>query len=531
MLFRPIPHAGHAGWCLPFVLLASLAGGLAGCHAHDHADAAHADEEPAVAVTVWSEHHEVFAEYTVPVVGNPSHFATHVSTLADGQPRRAGGVTYRLRSSNGRAFDVVDDSPARDGIYVTDVTYPEAGEWSLTLDIGAGADVDPVDLGTVAVYETDAARDAAPEAEEADGIGYLKEQQWVFGTLTARVERRTLQEWIAAPGTIHAAPSHRAEVVPPLAGRLAAPGDGTLPALGQRVEEGEVLAWIQPPLMGVLVDAVAADADLARAEVALQRAQVEHERTELLHGQQARSDRELQESEFVLRDALVARDGARRVVEAYAVAGIAASADGPPRFAVPAPIAGVVDELLAVEGQYVLPDQPILRLIETDHVHVETQVLAEDLDAIDPDRLPRLVMRTRDGPRHVDLPGNGRLLHVGREVDSSHGRAPVDYEFDNPEGRLRPGTPVEVHLPTAHGEQVLAVPTSALIRDEGLTVVFVQLGGESFERRPVTTGLKDGGWTEVSSGLAEGERVVSTGAYAVRLASVASGAPAHGHAH
>jgi multidrug efflux pump subunit AcrA (membrane-fusion protein) len=75
------------------------------------------------------------------------------------------------------------------------------------------------------------------------------------------------------------------------------------------------------------------------------------------------------------------------------------------------------------------------------------------------------------------------------------------------------------------------VPTTALIEEEGLTVVFVQRGGETFERRVVAVGLTDGDWTEVRSGVAEGERVVSTGAYAVRLASVSTGGPAHGHAH
>jgi hypothetical protein len=35
----------------------------------------------------------------------------------------------------------------------------------------------------------------------------------------------------------------------------------------------------------------------------------------------------------------------------------------------------------------------------------------------------------------------------------------------------------------------------------------------------------------VLSGITEGERVVTKGAYAVRLASVSSAIPAHGHVH
>jgi len=504
--------------------------GLIGCNASEHIDAGH-EEEPSAAVTVWSDRHEIFAEYTLPVVGAPSRFATHVSEIATGRPRRAGGVAYRFRSSSGQTFEVVDEQPARDGIYVTDVNYPDSGDWTLVLAIGPGDDVDLIEIGTITAFESEAERDLTPAADEADGIAYLKEQQWLFGTLTTQVGRRTLQQWISAPGYVHAAPDHRAEVVPPLAGRLLAPDSGRLPALGQRVEADEVIAWIQPPMSAGLINAVEAEADLARAEVALERARVALDRTRLLHSQQARSERELQDAEFTERDALAARDGAHKVLAAYATAGIVTSGGGPPRYAVRSPIGGIIDVIGAVEGQYVPVDVPIVVVIETDHVHAEAAVRDEDLDSIDRTGVPRLLRRTQRGLEAVTTLGGGRLVHVGREVDLAHARAPVDYEFDNPGNGLRPGTALEVLIPTSISEQALAVPTSALIEDEGLTVVFVQLGGETFERRVVKTGLADGDWTEIRSGLAQGERVVSTGAYAVRLASVSSSAPAHGHAH
>jgi multidrug efflux pump subunit AcrA (membrane-fusion protein) len=59
----------------------------------------------------------------------------------------------------------------------------------------------------------------------------------------------------------------------------------------------------------------------------------------------------------------------------------------------------------------------------------------------------------------------------------------------------------------------------------------VQLGGETFEKRDLTLGIRDGDWVQVLSGVKEGERVVTKGAYAVKLASMSSAIPAHGHAH
>ena len=43
--------------------------------------------------------------------------------------------------------------------------------------------------------------------------------------------------------------------------------------------------------------------------------------------------------------------------------------------------------------------------------------------------------------------------------------------------------------------------------------------------------VREGGWAQVTAGLAAGEHVVSKGAYEIKLASSAGAVPAHGHAH
>jgi membrane fusion protein, heavy metal efflux system len=75
------------------------------------------------------------------------------------------------------------------------------------------------------------------------------------------------------------------------------------------------------------------------------------------------------------------------------------------------------------------------------------------------------------------------------------------------------------------------VPTSALVDEDGRAVVFVQLSGETFEKRDLELGIRDGAYVQILSGVSEGERVVTQGAYAIRLASVSTTIPAHGHSH
>jgi multidrug efflux pump subunit AcrA (membrane-fusion protein) len=90
---------------------------------------------------------------------------------------------------------------------------------------------------------------------------------------------------------------------------------------------------------------------------------------------------------------------------------------------------------------------------------------------------------------------------------------------------------LEVYVATAQVEEALVIPTTAVVEADGAAVAFVQVAGETFARRDLTLGIRNGGVVQVVAGLAPGERVVNQGAYAVRLASVSSTLPAHGHAH
>ena len=76
-----------------------------------------------------------------------------------------------------------------------------------------------------------------------------------------------------------------------------------------------------------------------------------------------------------------------------------------------------------------------------------------------------------------------------------------------------------------------AVPESAIIDDAGRPVVFVQKGGETFLRRPVKLGVRNGGIVQVLEGVSPGDRVVTKGAYLIRLSTMSSAVPAHGHVH
>jgi multidrug efflux pump subunit AcrA (membrane-fusion protein) len=117
-------------------------------------------------------------------------------------------------------------------------------------------------------------------------------------------------------------------------------------------------------------------------------------------------------------------------------------------------------------------------------------------------------------------------------VDPRTRSVPVTFELANPPASLAVGQAVTLRLITSPERNEVMVPASAIVDDGGQSIVFVQAGGESFERRPVRVGgEREGGYLRIVSGLEPGERIVTRGAHLVRLAALSPRTPGHGHVH
>jgi membrane fusion protein, heavy metal efflux system len=107
----------------------------------------------------------------------------------------------------------------------------------------------------------------------------------------------------------------------------------------------------------------------------------------------------------------------------------------------------------------------------------------------------------------------------------------VTFAFDNRARKLAVGQTTSLYLLMAETAATPVVPAAAIVDDAGRPIVFVQREGETFERRAVTVGARSGDLVQILAGVTAGERVVTTGAYLVRLASLSTSVPAHGHVH
>lgn len=113
----------------------------------------------------------------------------------------------------------------------------------------------------------------------------------------------------------------------------------------------------------------------------------------------------------------------------------------------------------------------------------------------------------------VDSTGDvleGHILLVSPVVDPTAGTIKVTVEIRDFPGSTRPGDFAEVSIVTDRHESVLVVPRIAVLTDHEDRVVYVA-DGETAQRRVVEVGFEDDHFTEILTGVEEGENVVVQG--------------------
>jgi membrane fusion protein, heavy metal efflux system len=494
----------------------------AGCNRSEGPEAV--PEEPeALSVTRWTDKTELFAEYPPLALGSTSRFAIHLTLLDTFKALTEGHVEVRLEGGSAQPDVFRVDAPSRPGIFAVDVKPEHAGKRQLVIALRAAALNDEHRVGDVDVHpNAEAARAAAPAGEDAAGISFLKEQQWSLDFGTALVKEQAVRESIRVPARIEARPGGAADVVAPIDGRLTRVVEV---ALGASVSRGQELARLLPP--------PSAPADLpqlqrarAEAQTALALATRDRERAERLTSAGAAPAKRLDEARSTEEQAKARVTAAEASLAQYnaARAGGASNAEG--LFIVRAPVSGVIAQRDAATGANVTAGRVLFRVVDAAQVHVVGQVpeaqaararlarAAEIEIAGQPDRVP-----------------TGRLVSVGKVLDPQSRTLPITFAFDNRILGLPVGQAAFLYLLMETTQPRPVVPAAAIVDDAGRPIVFVQREGETFERRAVTLGPRSGDVVQITEGVTTGERVVTKGAYLVRLASLSTSVPAHGHVH
>lgn len=496
---------------------------VAGCRSETPAAAPAEDEGPEpLTVTRWTEKTELFAEYPTLVAGETSRFAIHLTTLQPFKAVTDGTIEVQLRNADGQVESFSAKGPSRPGIFGVDVKPTRAGKRDLIISWRSSAVSDTHNVGPVDVFaDTAAAVAAAPAKAEGEAISFLKEQQWTLDFATAVVQERPLRASLRVPGEIVPAPGGEADVLAPIDGRLVS----VVPiAAGAPVTRGQELARIQPP-PGAPADLPQLERGRAQAIAALEFATRDRERAERLVAAGAAPQKRLDEARAAEASATASLRAAEAQLQQFNTSRTAGTGSTAGSFVVRAPIGGVIVRREATPGMNVTSSTPLFHLVDPSVVHVIGHVPEAQLG-----RARVATSAQIEVPSATAMLPAGKVVSIGRVVDPRSRTVPITFAADNRVLGLAVGQSVFLHLLMNETEPAPVVPASALVDDAGRPIVFVQVEGESFERRPVTVGAREGELVQVS-GVKAGEHIVTKGAHLVRLASLSTSVPAHGHVH
>jgi membrane fusion protein, multidrug efflux system len=174
-----------------------------------------------------------------------------------------------------------------------------------------------------------------------------------------------------------------------------------------------------------------------------------------------------------------------------------------------APINGVVAQRMVKPGNLINLNAPVFRIVDNSHLEAVLSVPERQMATLKVGMPLRMIVDA--------VPGTvfeGKVDRVSPVVDSGSGTFRVVCAFAGG-NNLRPGMFGRIEIVYDQRDQVLTLPRTALIEDEGESAVYV-VRNKKAVRVPVQLGYVDGEMVEVTSGLKENENVITAGKVAVR---------------
>lgn len=167
------------------------------------------------------------------------------------------------------------------------------------------------------------------------------------------------------------------------------------------------------------------------------------------------------------------------------------------------PVAGVILEKKALQGQRFMPGEALYQIADVSGVWVLADVFERDIAAV---KLGQQVEVSIDA--FPDKTLVGKVSYLYPTLNPQTRTVPVRIELPNPRGELRPAMYAKVDMKVGAGRTALTIPISAVIDSGTSQRIIVQQDEGRFEPRDVKLGQRNDDYVEVKEGVKEGEQVV-----------------------
>jgi cobalt-zinc-cadmium efflux system membrane fusion protein len=316
-----------------------------------------------------------------------------------------------------------------------------------------------------------------------------------------KVQKLALQEkaeQVMVTATIQANQDRLAHVAPRVPGRVVKVNA----SLGDRVKPGQPLAVLDSIDLGEARSGYLQ----AASEAALTQANFER-------AQRLNADNIIPEKDYLRARAEheKARAALRAAADKLRMMGVAPEKLSGSVFPLTAPFAGTIIEKKAVLGELARPDESMFTVADLSTLWIESDLFEKDLGKVKVGAQAAVTVSAYPGEVF-----KGRLTYISSTMNKETRTVKARVEMPNPDGRLKPEMFASAAIHTIGASaQALMVPEDAVLLLQGQPTVFVvERGG--FEPRAVEVGERAQGYAVLKSGVAAGESVVVSGAYALK---------------
>ena len=311
---------------------------------------------------------------------------------------------------------------------------------------------------------------------------------------TAMVERRDIRSSVLATGIIK--PKVGAEV------RVGSRVSGIVQTLhanvGDMIRKGDLIAELDPTELQAKYDQVQASLATARADYEYAKTDLERQRR--LHEKNfiSQNQVDLAEKSFQIK-----KSQYEQVEANLAFAWVQLEYTR-----IQAPISGVVASVSTQEGETVAASfaaPTFVTIIDLNRLEVRAYVDETDIGRV---QVGQKATFTVDTYRDTDFEGTVTAIYPQAEIQDNVVNYIATIDIDDFQGKtLRPEMTTTVTIYLDNRDDVLAVPTSALQREQGGMVVTIP-GPKEPQKQLVQTGWSSGGYTEITGGLKQGDEVI-----------------------
>lgn len=478
-------------------------------------EAGHNDEheETKFQYTGYSNDFELFAEADAFVVGEKANVLSHFSTLPDFKAVEQAEITITL-SVNGNEIKQTLKEPTRKGIYSFDIQPTIQGNAKLKFEISNDKGTFEILVPDITVFANDEEAQEASEkiiVSNTNTTFFSKEQTWKIDFATDFPKMESFGQVIKTTALVQSSPGNEIIVTAKTKGMVVISSNNLLE--GREVRAGQTLLSIS----GDNFSENNISVKYAEAKNNYQKASADYERAKELAKDKIVSEKDLLSAKNQFDNAKAVYNNLNKNFNASGQT-------------ITSPQAGFIKQVFVKNGAYVEAGQPVAVISQN-----KTLILTADVPSKYALALSNIVSanirNVVENQSYTFEELNAKILSYGKAANTVNYLIPVNIQIDN-KGSFTAGSFVEVHLKTLTSKQAITAPNTALLEEQGIYFVWVQVNPELFEKREVFVGGSDGVNTEIKSGITTNERIVIRGAMLIKLAQSTGTLDAHsGHVH